>query len=238
MAFQLNSCGKPGHIMNERYPLERDVEEDDGAEKESLIESQRGSGKSYQYGGPHIHMVNPDEYQQYIQEHPDEFLLYGTSWCGHCKALAPEYEKAAQQLEQEHSNVELAAVDCVAYADFCKAQGVEGYPTVRYFHNGQMEEYKGGRTAKDLVDYAHIHAQGAAPAGGRAGVQQASSAPFAARPARAAASAARTPRAYSATPNYIARPASRTRRNAIVAIPPMKFPPQQEAIHYPSPEFN
>ena len=50
-------------------------------------------------------------------------------WCGHCKALEPEYDAAAKQLPEGA----LAKVDCDAHSELCSAQGVDGYPTLKYF---------------------------------------------------------------------------------------------------------
>lgn len=49
-------------------------------------------------------------------------------WCGHCKALAPQYEEAATTLK--NTSIKLAKVDCVENADLCQANGVGGYPCV------------------------------------------------------------------------------------------------------------
>lgn len=46
--------------------------------------------------------------------------------CGHCKALAPNYEEAATSLKEK--GIKLAKVNCVDEPDLCQAHGVQGYP--------------------------------------------------------------------------------------------------------------
>lgn len=53
--------------------------------------------------------------------------------CGHCKALAPEYEKAADQLLEDGVEAKLAKVDCTQEGDLCGKHGVQGYPTLKVF---------------------------------------------------------------------------------------------------------
>lgn len=73
-------------------------------------------------------------------------------WCGHCKALAPEYEEAATSLKEK--NIPLAKIDCTEQADLCSEYGVEGYPTLKLFRGlDQISAYGGPRKAQAIVSY-------------------------------------------------------------------------------------
>lgn len=68
-------------------------------------------------------------------------LLYNNR-CGYSKRLAPEYEKAAKQLN-ESGGMPLGKVDATRNKRVAKKYGVGEYPTLKFFHNGKAEEYKG-----------------------------------------------------------------------------------------------
>jgi protein disulfide-isomerase A1 len=73
-------------------------------------------------------------------------------WCGHCKALAPEYEEAATSLKEK--NIKLAKIDCTEEADLCKTYGVEGYPTLKVFRGLEnISPYNGQRKAAAITSY-------------------------------------------------------------------------------------
>ena len=73
-------------------------------------------------------------------------LLLATFRCGHCKQLAPEYEKAAKQLKDGTPPIPLATVDATKEPEISQKYGVSGYPTMFIFRKGVKYEYKGERT--------------------------------------------------------------------------------------------
>jgi len=76
-------------------------------------------------------------------------------WCGHCKRLAPEFDKAATTLLTDDTPVSLVKVDCTADGkDICSKYGVSGYPTLKAFKNGEVAfDYNGPREAAGIVSY-------------------------------------------------------------------------------------
>lgn len=51
-------------------------------------------------------------------------------WCGHCKKLTPEWEKAAKGLK---GFVKLGAVDMTTDGDAGRPYDIKGYPTIKWF---------------------------------------------------------------------------------------------------------
>lgn len=74
-------------------------------------------------------------------------------WCGHCKNLAPEFEKAARGLK---GFVRLGAVDMTVHGSVGGKYNIQGYPTLKFFGENKKSpvDYDSGRTSADLISFA------------------------------------------------------------------------------------
>jgi len=84
-------------------------------------------------------------------------------WCGHCKSLAPEWEKVAQNLK---GIVKVAAVNCDDEKDLAGHFGIQGFPTIKLFPSELTpspdgkgfvktpQDYQGARSAAAIADFA------------------------------------------------------------------------------------
>eukprot|EP00644_Phytophthora_capsici_P006718 jgi/Phyca11/541896/estExt2_Genewise1Plus.C_PHYCAscaffold_80085 len=81
----------------------------------------------------------------------DWLVEFYAPWCGHCKKLAPIYEKVADDLKGE---VNVAKVDVTANAELGKRFGIRGFPTVLHFSHGKSYKFAGQRTLEGLSAFA------------------------------------------------------------------------------------
>jgi protein disulfide-isomerase A6 len=83
-------------------------------------------------------------------------VAFVAPWCGHCKALGPEYTAAAQSLSPL---IPFYAVDCdeADNKGLCAEYGIKGFPTIKGFPRalkGTARDYQGERKKGALVEYA------------------------------------------------------------------------------------
>jgi thiol-disulfide isomerase/thioredoxin len=83
------------------------------------------------------------------------FVMYYAEWCGHCKRTMPEFKKLQDNYK---GKIKIIAVNSESEENtgLVKAQNIKGFPTIRYYPSGldsTFEEYTGGRTYSDFVQY-------------------------------------------------------------------------------------
>uniref|UniRef100_A0A8C9RFC2 Protein disulfide-isomerase n=1 Tax=Scleropages formosus TaxID=113540 RepID=A0A8C9RFC2_SCLFO len=101
--------------------------------------------------GSDVLELSDSDFDYTVAEHETMLVEFFAPWCGHCQKLAPEYESAATQLK---GTVPLAKVDCTVNSQTCGRFGVNGYPTLKIFRNGQeASAYDGPRSAEGIVSY-------------------------------------------------------------------------------------
>jgi len=91
------------------------------------------------------------KFDQHLKDSKYTLVEFYAPWCGHCKKLAPEFEKAAGTLKPK--NVVLAKVDATEEKDLASKYGVKGFPTMIWFEEGVQSKYDGGRTADGIVEW-------------------------------------------------------------------------------------
>lgn len=89
-------------------------------------------------------VLTEGNFTEFIESNRYVMVEFYAPWCGHCKALAPEYSAAATELKDE--NVVLAKVDAQQESGLSETYEVQGFPTVLFFVDGVHKPYLGQRT--------------------------------------------------------------------------------------------
>ncbi|KAJ1951158.1 hypothetical protein EC988_004128 [Linderina pennispora] len=114
----------------------------------------------YGAGSP-VAELTPKNFEKTITKSQlPKFVKFYAPWCGHCKNLEPEYNKAARNAV---GSAKFFAVNCDEDTNkpLCGEYNVQGFPTIKVFtgkrsKKGRLRssDYNGERTASALVRHA------------------------------------------------------------------------------------
>lgn len=99
-------------------------------------------------------VLHDSDFDDVVKQHDIVLVEFFAPWCGHCKRLAPEFEKAATKLKDNDPPIALASVDATVETGVAGRFGVSGYPTLKIFRNGELsQDYEGPREAEGIIKY-------------------------------------------------------------------------------------
>lgn len=87
-------------------------------------------------------------------------LEFYAPWCGHCKKLAPTYERVATYFSEAKSGsgVHVAKIDATEHPGLAGRFDVKGYPTLLLFRGGRkVADFSGPRTYENIVQWVEKH---------------------------------------------------------------------------------
>ncbi|KAJ4874298.1 Protein disulfide isomerase-like 1-2 [Raphanus sativus] len=92
-----------------------------------------------------------------INKHDFIVVEFYAPWCGHCKSLAPEYEKAAAELSSQSPPIFLAKIDASEESNkgIANEYKIQGFPTIKILRKGgkSVQDYNGPRESAGIVTY-------------------------------------------------------------------------------------
>lgn len=107
------------------------------------------------FGQEAVLKLTGDNFDSTVSENKFVLVKFFAPWCGHCKSMAADYEKAASTLKEKEVPVVLAEVDATVEQSVAAKYEVQGYPTLLWFVNGNKRDYGGPRTADGIVEWVN-----------------------------------------------------------------------------------
>ncbi|KAI0719220.1 thioredoxin-domain-containing protein [Fomitopsis betulina] len=105
-------------------------------------------------------VLTPEDFEQTVASGV-WFVEHFSPYCGHCRSFLPTWKLLVQELSNSSDpGIHLAQVNCAVHGDLCRAHGVDGYPQMNLYRDGQfLETYREPRSYDLLTSYISKHAE-------------------------------------------------------------------------------
>jgi len=137
--------------------------------------------------------TEPHEVLNLFNSNKPMFIEFYANWCGHCKSLAPEWEKLISAFKNKDKDLAIVSIESDAFTsdknhakyaeiqrDFkdiytfmaeVKKKGIDvnGFPTIGMIKNKEWKPYSGERTHDAMVNFIKEHLTKKIQGGGRKG---------------------------------------------------------------------
>ena len=105
-----------------------------------------------------ITILTANNFDEYVNSGSDLFIKFYAPWCGHCRRLAPYYEKMADMLLPSKPDLLISKMDIDAN-DLPPGFEVQGVPTMYFIpKGGKPEKYVGSREPLEMIKWLEEHA--------------------------------------------------------------------------------
>jgi len=122
----------------------------------SFINDKAGTNARIKSAPSDVVVLTDSNFEKIVLDGSKDVLVeFYAPWCGHCKHLAPIWEKLATAFANENGVV-IASVDADKYKDIGGKYGVSGFPTIKFFPRTDKqtpEPYEGPRELNDFVAF-------------------------------------------------------------------------------------
>jgi thiol-disulfide isomerase/thioredoxin len=93
---------------------------------------------------------DPTSFRNFLRKHPNAFVWFHATWCGHCTAMKDDFDQAAEVVQ----NVSFIKVDAEQHKPLIQFYNVVGFPTLKLFMDGdQIVEYEERRNASSFINW-------------------------------------------------------------------------------------
>ena len=99
-----------------------------------------------------VHQLTEKDYDKFVADNTAFLISFTAPWCGHSRALRPEYEKAAHSLAFQ--GLPVTHVDGTENEALATRLDVKGYPTIFFVRGDATIEFDGDRKASELQRWA------------------------------------------------------------------------------------